>query len=118
MTMNEQPKRSSQFGESLGRKWRYLAQIEKRLADWLSARGVNPALITTLKWLVRLGIAIPLLYLSLWVAAIFVLVILAVRSVANANTSPEEWVIDDHGKHRKSGFYDPINYSDTDDPRF
>lgn len=118
MTMNEQRTKSSQFGESLGRKWLHLTGMEKRLANWLSARGVEPALITILKWLVRLCLTIILLCLSLSIAAIFVLVILARRSVASANTSPEEWVIDDHDKHRKNGFYDPINYSDPDDPRF
>ena len=30
----------------------------------------------------------------------------------------EEWAIGDQAEHKRSPFYDPINYDDDPDPRF
>jgi hypothetical protein len=118
MSTNEDLTASGRWGHWIGSRLRDYRSMENRFTTWLACEGVQVTVITALKWLIRSTFALLLACASLVVLAFFVIAFLAKRSVARANTAPEEWAVGDHDKHRKSPFYDPINYTDPDDPRF
>lgn len=106
-------------GRTLGRMWRGLVRLDRKAHGRLAALGWAPgragAALLVLK-LVLLGV---LAYTAFWLALLLALVGFAAwtaRSSEGAKT--EEWAIGEPAEHKRSIFYDPINYDDDPDPRF
>jgi len=118
MTISEQPTRFSKYGEWMGGGFRSYLKFGKRISAWLSKKGLPSAVIECLKWTSHIGLLLLVLCSGLLILAIGSLIFLAVRNFNRVSQEPGEWVVGDQMKHRDSGFYDPINYSDPDDPRF
>lgn len=118
MTISEQPNRFSKFCAWLGGGFRSYLKLGKRISVWLSEKGMPRAVIECLKWTSHIVLLLLVLCSALLIVTIGILIFLAVRNFNRVNREPGEWVIGDQMKHRDSGFYDPINYSDPDDPRF
>jgi hypothetical protein len=115
--MNDQPTRSSRFGEWLGSHWRKYCGFEKRITLWLTGQGVPEAVTTCLKWGAYLGLIFVALSL-LFGAALVIGLSFMVRRILERETGQDETSVFGKEDHRSGVFYDPINYNDTDDPRF
>lgn len=61
-----------------------------------------------------------LAYVAFWLAVLLTLVVIAGAWAARSHDQAdrEEWAIGDQAEHKRSPFYDPINYDDDPDPRF
>jgi fatty acid desaturase len=106
-------------GRWLGRAWRGYAQKEARAVRWLAGNGLPGGVVRLLFWIVAIAVFGVLLYAAFWLALLLlVAVILASLTRDSDHDDPEEWAIGDQANHKKSVFYDPINYSDDPDPRF
>jgi hypothetical protein len=106
-------------GAVIGRAWLRWLRQEHRLIGWLVSKGLPATAAKTLLWIVKLlGLAV-LLYAALWLA-LLILFVVGTWVARNANVDDEaaEWAIGEQADHKKSLFYDPINYNDAPDPRF
>lgn len=114
---NEFSRPSTKIGHQLGTYWRKYLLAEKKLLGGCAEKGRTAVAFTLMKWTTRSVLVLLLLCAGLLMLSVYGISLLANRSVVKANTEPQDWVI--RGRdHRNSGFYDPINYSDPDDPRF
>ena len=83
-------------------------------ARWLPP-GVANVVLLVVK-LVTLGM---LAYAAFWLVLLLVFVVVAAWVAPNsAYNESEEWAIGDQADHKRTVFYDPINYDDDPDPRF
>ncbi|MBT2375352.1 DUF3742 family protein [Pseudomonas fluorescens] len=91
---------------------------ESWLLQQFRHRGIPRAVSVPLLWISKLLVIGGLLYFTFWVALLLVFGG-AVAKLAWASTRDEEdWAIGEQADHKESVFYDPINYTDTPDPRF
>lgn len=113
MTM---PKRA---GRSLGRAYRAAMRREAYVVRWLVGKGLPIPGAKAILWIIKLAVLGVLLYVAFWLALLLLLVAAAAWLARGADqVEPEEWAIGDQADHKKSVFYDPINYNDDPDPRF
>jgi hypothetical protein len=93
--------------------------MEAGALQWLRRKKVPIWFATVLLWILKMLTMGVLLYFALWVGFIILMVLFIAWRIRNASINPdEEWAIGEQAEHKKSVFYDPINYNDTDDPRF
>ena len=104
---------AERLGRTFGRGWRVYARGERRVSNWLVAKGVPSVGATVLLWVVKLAVLGALLYATFWFALVLLGVVVAGWAAA-ANTSEEdEWPFTDLTELRKTPGYDPNLYNDT-----
>lgn len=114
-----QPTFAERFGRILGRAWRGCAHLDRRAQGWLRARGWAPGAAKATLLVVKLVALGLLLYAAFWLALLVAFAVAAAWAARGcANDEYEEWEIGDQADHKRSVFYDPINYNDDPDPRF
>jgi hypothetical protein len=106
-------------GRMLGRIWRSCVRLDRRAHGWLLAQGWAPGVVKAVLLIVKLvGLGL-LFYAAFWLALLLALVAFAAWTARNSERDDsEEWAIGDQAEHKRSIFYDPINYDDDPDPRF
>ena len=110
---------AERLGQALGRGWRAYVRGERRASNWLVSKGVPVAGATVLLWLVKLVVLGVLLYSAFWLALLVAFSVVAAWAArGSAYDEYEEGEIGDQADHKRSVFYDPINYNDDPDPRF
>lgn len=110
---------AERFGRILGRTWRGCAHLDRRAQAWLRARGWAPGAAKATLLIVKLLALGLLLYAAFWLALLVAFAVVAAWAArGSANDEYEEWEIGDQADHKRSVFYDPINYNDDPDPRF
>ena len=110
---------AERLGRTLGRGWRAYVRGERRASNWLVSKGVPVAGATVLLWLVKLVVLGVLLYSAFWLALLVAFSVVAAWAArGSAYDEYEEGEIGDQADHKRSVFYDPINYNDDPDPRF
>jgi fatty acid desaturase len=106
-------------GRSLGRLWRGGVRLERKARGWLVAQGLAPGVAKTALLVAKLVALGLLLYAAFWLALLVAFSVAAAWAVrGSAYDEYEEWEIVDQADHKRSVFYDPINYNDDPDPRF
>ncbi|KAI3602269.1 hypothetical protein D8I24_3409 [Cupriavidus necator H850] len=119
MKPNTQKIFAERLGRTLGRLWQSCVRLDRRATSWLVeqrwAPGVAKAVLLIIK-LVVLGVLVCAAFLL--ALSIMLAVVAAWTARYSAYDEPEEWAIGDHADHKRSVFYDPINYNDDPDPRF
>jgi hypothetical protein len=118
MTNSEQTSNAARFGEWLAGQWRRYVGFEKCATDWLIDKGLPRALVLCLKWAFLTSLLIAICVLSFGVILIFAFIFIAAKCSKRVRPMPKESSFGKEDDHRKSVFYDPINYNDADDPRF
>jgi len=106
-------------GRTLGRLWCGCVRMDRRAMQALVAKGWKPGVAKGVMLLVKIAAFGALFYVALWFALLLAFVVAAAwiaRCVATEES--EEWAIGDQADHKRSVFYDPINYNDDPDPRF
>ena len=84
---------AERIGRAFGRGWRAYARGERRVSNWLVAKGVPSVGATVLLWAVKLAVLGALLYAAFWFALVLLGVVVAGWAAA-ANTSEEdEWPV-------------------------
>lgn len=107
------------LGRWTGRAWRGYMRREVRVLLWMQTKGMPVPLAKVLLWTVKLLLIGCLLYVLFWGTLILIFGLLAARIALNTTwEEKEEWAIGEQASHKESVFYDPINYTDTPDPRF
>ena len=110
---------AERLGRTLGRAWRSCARLDRRAQGWLLARGWAPGIAKAALLAVKLAAIGVLLYTAFWLALLIMFTVFAGWTARNAAPGEaEEWAIGDQADHKRSVFYDPINYDDDPDPRF
>ena len=111
---------AERLGRTLGRAWRGCAHLDRRAQGWLLARGWAPGAAKAVLLVVKLTALGVLAYVAFWLAVLLTLVVVAGAWAARNHDQAdrEEWAIGDQAEHKRSPFYDPINYDDDPDPRF
>lgn len=110
---------ANRVGHWLGRKWRVYVSLETGTLQWFQRKGVSSWLVNPFMWALKMLMVGILLYSAFWIGVIILIVFFIGWRICNASfKSDEEWAIGEQTDHKKSVFYDPINYNDTDDPRF
>lgn len=113
------PTRAERAGRVLGRAWRGGLRQEARAVHWMGERGVPASVAKAVLWMLKLAVLGVLLYVVFWLAVLLVCAVVAAWTAHNSRSDePEEWAIGDQADHKRSVFYDPINYDDDPDPRF
>lgn len=106
-------------GRTLGRLWRGCVRMDRRATQALVAKGWKPGVAKGVLLLVKIAAFGMLLYVALWFALLLAFVVAAAWIARNVATEEsEEWAIGEQADHKRSVFYDPINYNDDPDPRF
>ncbi len=106
-------------GRILGRAYRSAMRREAHVVRWLVGKGLPIAGAKAILWIIKLAALAVLLYVAFRLALLLLLVASAAWLASGVNQAePEEWAIGDQADHKKSVFYDPINYNDDPDPRF
>ena len=106
-------------GRILGRIWRICMRLDRKALGGLVAQGLPPGVANVVLLVVKLVILGMLVYAAFWLALLLVLVVVAAWVAPNsAYNESEEWAIGDQADHKRTVFYDPINYDDDPDPRF
>jgi len=110
---------AERLGRMLGRAWRSCVRLDRRAHGWLLAQGWAPGVAKAVLLIVKLvGLGL-LFYAAFWLALLLALVAFAAWTARNSERDDsEEWAIGDQAEHKRSIFYDPINYDDDPDPRF
>lgn len=110
---------AERLGRTLGRAWRSCVRLDRRAHGWLLAQGWAPGAAKAALLIVKLAALGVLLYTAFWLALLLALVAFAAWTARNSEREDsEEWAIGDQAEHKRSVFYDPINYDDDPDPRF
>jgi len=110
---------AERLGRMLGRAWRSCVRLDRRAHGWLLAQGWAPGAAKAARLIVKLAALGVLLYTAFWLALLLALVAFAAWTARNSERDDsEEWAIGDQAEHKRSIFYDPINYDDDPDPRF
>jgi len=92
---------------------------EAHVVRWLVGKGLPISGAKAILWIIKLAVIGVLLYVAFWLALLLLLVASAAWLARGVDqTEPEEWAVGDQADHKKSVFYDPINYNDDPDPRF
>lgn len=111
--------RANHIGRWVGHKWRAYLQREARAFLWLQQKGMPSWISRPFLLVLKMLIVGVLLYSALWLGLVVLNLFFIAWGIRNASFEPdEEWAIGEQTDHKKSVFYDPINYNDTDDPRF
>ena len=106
-------------GRSLGRLWRGGVWLERKARGWLVAQGLAPSVAKTALLVAKFVAFSLLLYAAFWLALLVAFTGAAAWAArGSACDEYEEWEIVDQADHKRSVFYDPINYNDDPDPRF
>ncbi|NMG49240.1 DUF3742 family protein [Azoarcus communis] len=106
-------------GRTLGRMWRACVRLDRQAHDWLVAQGLAPVAARGVLLILKLVAFGVLIYVALWLAMLIMIAVFAGWTARNAAPGEaEEWAIGDQADHKRSVFYDPINYDDDPDPRF
>lgn len=110
---------AERLGRTLGRAWRGCARLDRRAQGWLAAQGWAPGTAKAALLIIKLAVLGVLLYTAFWLTLLLTLVAFAAWTARNSERDDsEEWAIGDQAEHKRSVFYDPINYDDDPDPRF
>lgn len=110
---------AERVGRSLGRLWRGGVRLERKARGWLVAQGLAPGVAKMALLVVKLVAFGLLLYAAFWLALLVAFAGAAAWAARrSAYGEHEEWEIVDYADHKRSVFYDPINYNDDPDPRF
>lgn len=106
-------------GRTLGRMWRRLVRLDRKANGWLVAQGWAPGVARAALLVIKLVVLGVLVYFAFWLALLVVLAVAAAWAARNSeHDGSEEWAVGDQADHKRSVFYDPINYDDDPDPRF
>lgn len=107
-------------GHGAGRVWQWFGRLEGRAANRLVERGLSVSVAKALVRVANLAILGVLMYVTFWLTLIGMLLIFAAWIVRNTehDAAQSGWAIGEQTDHKKNPFYDPINYTDTPDPRF
>lgn len=113
----KRPTRAARFGKRAGRLWRKYVCREAEAIDWFKRKRIPGYVTSTLFWTIRLSL---LLVILLLVGSLVAIVAIVYVSAKCRDDSEEtmEWAIGEQNDHKKNPFYDPINFTDADDPRF
>ena len=111
---------AERLGRTLGRTWRSCACLDRRAQDRPLARGWTPGAAKAAVLVVKFAALGVLAYVAFWLVVFLTLVVVAGAWAARNHDQAdrEEWAIGDQAEHKRSPFYDPINYDDDPDPRF
>jgi len=113
----ERPTRAERFGAGAGRLWREYVRQEAAVIYWFEGKGVPRYVFNTLAWTIRLSLLLVILLLVGSLVAIFAIVYVSAKCRDDSEETVE-WAIGEQNDHKKNPFYDPINFTDADDPRF
>lgn len=105
-------------GRWAGRAWCGYLRRERSVLQWLQSKGIPALLAKILLWTIKLLLVGGLLYIAFWVCLILLVCVVVARLSLVPMQDEEEWAIGEQAEHKNSVFYDPINYTDTPDPRF
>lgn len=93
--MNTKTGNAERFGRRLGRMWRGYMRRERRVANWLIAKGSPVKGTVVLLWIVKLMVLVLVLYSSFWLFLLVMVAVVAAWLTQNAdweNDHPEpEW---------------------------
>ena len=110
---------AERVGRALGRVWRSCARLDREANGWLLAQGLAPGVAKAALLVAKLVAFGLLLYAAFWLALLVAFAGAAAWAARrSAYGEHEEWEIVDYADHKRSVFYDPINYNDDPDPRF
>lgn len=113
-----QPTWATRIGQWGGRQWcRYVRQ-EAKVIRWLRCKGLPEYFTDILALTTRLGFLLAMLIPVVSLAVIFAIAYVSAKCNGNTTRDVGERSDGEESDHRKSVFYDPINYNDPDDPRF
>ncbi|WP_310062780.1 DUF3742 family protein [Pseudomonas synxantha] len=114
----EQPTRAARFGQWGGRQWRRYVRREEEGIHWLKGKGLPDYVTGTLAWATRLSLFLMILLPVISLAAIVAIAYVSAKCLGNSTREADGAADGEQNDHKKSVFYDPINYNDPDDPRF
>lgn len=106
------------MGRWVGSQWRKFVSGEARVIYWLKSKRLPGCIAHTLAWSMRLSFLLIIASLVVLIVAIVAIAYVSGKSFGGSAENPAGWPADEQNDHKKSVFYDPINYSDSDDPRF
>ncbi|CAJ3172615.1 Uncharacterised protein [Burkholderia pseudomallei] len=107
------------FGQYAGCAWRWLASVNRRAEARVVEQGVPAGWAKAVLWGAKISLVGSVLYVASWLILLAVVIALAAWLAHNwTGHEEEELALADHAEHKKSIFYDPINYNDDSDPRF
>lgn len=110
---------AERVGRTLGRMWWGFVRLERKAHGRLVAQGWAPDVARGVSLIVKLAAFGVLIYVAFWLALLTMFTVFAGWTARNAAPGEaEEWAIGDQADHKRSAFYDPINYDDDPDPRF
>ena len=109
---------AERVGYSFGRILRAYAQKEVLAADWFVARGVHRTLMKVILWVVKLVLLGTLLCLSLWLALLYLIWVVASAFHARGAISPDRASGGDGWRHGASGYGDYSGEHRVDAGRF
>ena len=110
---------AERVGRALGRVWRSCARLDREANGWLLAQGLTPGVAKAALLVAKLVAFGLLLYAAFWLALLVAFSVVAAWAArGSAYDEYEEGEIGDQADHKRSVFYDPINYNDDPDPRF
>lgn len=108
---------AERVGRTLGRLWRGCVRLDRRATIRLVAQGWAHGAARAVLLIIKVVAFGVLVYAAAWLALLIALVVVASRTARNsASDEVEEWAIGDQADHKRSVFYDPINYNDDPDP--
>ncbi|MHC8334118.1 DUF3742 family protein [Pseudomonas sp. LB3P25] len=114
----ERSTRATRFGQWAGRQWCRYVQREVEAIHWLRGKGLPGYFASALALSTRLILIALVLIPVVSLAAIIAIAYVPAKCVGNSTQEPEAQAVGDSDDHKKSVFYDPINFNDPDDPRF
>lgn len=93
--------------------------MDQQANRWLVANGWPRAFANALLLVTKVAVFGVLLYAGFWLGLVLLAVMVAAWAARNTDCDePLDWAIGDRADHKRSVFYDPINYDDDPDPRF
>lgn len=110
---------AERIGRTLGRLRQGFMRLDQKAHGELVAQGLPPGVANVVLLVVKLVTLGMLAYAAFWLVLLLVFVVVAAWVAPNsAYNESEEWAIGDQADHKRTVFYDPINYDDDPDPRF
>jgi flagellar basal body-associated protein FliL len=106
------------FGRWSGKQWRWYVRGEAEASRWLKGKKVPACVAAILVWAMRLGLLLLIVLTLISLAAVFVTLYVYSKCNGSSASEAKAGVFGEQRDHKKSVFYDPINYNDPDDPRF
>lgn len=114
----KRPMMAMRFGQWSGKQWRRFVRVEVEATSWLKDKKVPASAAAILVWVVRLGLLLLVIFSLILLTVIFALLHIYSRCGGASKAESAAGVFGEQCDHKKSVFYDPINYNDPDDPRF